>query len=198
MASAPRAGEPLTPIGNGSFGAVSSCHFGGVGLNLMVAIPGTRRSRVAPRRGGTTRSGEHVQPQHSRGSSAGRVETSPSAAISSRSRRVVLLQWGQRFAWRFGSDHVAISRNYAARGLRTGSFTYPRRSRPRLSTGGALTSYRHLKHFQLQAFIVSDYPLRAFWLYQIGCICIWIIVSFFLGGSYHPALHQSFQTYVER
>ena len=29
----------LMPIGNGSLGAVSSGHFGGIGLNLMAAIP---------------------------------------------------------------------------------------------------------------------------------------------------------------
>jgi hypothetical protein len=36
---APRTDEPLTPIGNGRFGAVSLRHFGGIGLNLMLAIP---------------------------------------------------------------------------------------------------------------------------------------------------------------
>jgi hypothetical protein len=33
-------GEPLTPIGSGSLGAVSSRHFGGIGLNPMAALPG--------------------------------------------------------------------------------------------------------------------------------------------------------------
>jgi hypothetical protein len=51
--------EPLTPIGNGNVGAVSFGHFGGIRFDLMSAFPGTRRSRVAPRRGGTIRSDEH-------------------------------------------------------------------------------------------------------------------------------------------
>ncbi len=39
MAPAPGTDEPLTPIGNGSLATVSLRHFGGIGLNLMLAIP---------------------------------------------------------------------------------------------------------------------------------------------------------------
>jgi hypothetical protein len=39
VAPAPRTDEPLTPIGNGRLATVSLRHFGGIGLNLMLAIP---------------------------------------------------------------------------------------------------------------------------------------------------------------
>jgi hypothetical protein len=60
VAPATRTDEPLTPIGNGSLGTVSSRHFGGIGLNLMLAIPaphdeanmGSRRVPERHRRAG--------------------------------------------------------------------------------------------------------------------------------------------------
>jgi hypothetical protein len=39
VAPATRTDEPLTPIGNDRLGAIPSRHFGGIGLNLMAAIP---------------------------------------------------------------------------------------------------------------------------------------------------------------
>jgi hypothetical protein len=50
---------------------------------------GTRRSRVAPRRGGTTQSGEHAQPTRSRVSSAGRNRLS-SSPTPARPRRFIM------------------------------------------------------------------------------------------------------------
>jgi len=94
MASADGTDEALRPIGNGSLGAVSACDFRGCGFNDG-RNPGTRQSHVAPRRGGTTQSGEHglgreasrlgatapKQPPHSRVSSAGRNKISRSPII---------------------------------------------------------------------------------------------------------------------
>src|SRR5690349_3351786 len=38
-APAPRTDQPLMPVGNGSLGAVSSRHFGGIWLRLISALP---------------------------------------------------------------------------------------------------------------------------------------------------------------
>jgi hypothetical protein len=70
MASADGANEALRPIENASLGAVSACHFGGCGFNSMAATPAPGEAAWLPRRGGTTQSGEHRQPPHSRVSSA--------------------------------------------------------------------------------------------------------------------------------
>jgi hypothetical protein len=60
MASADGTGEALRPIGNGSLGVVSACHFGGCGFNSMAAIStpnnqpnlGSRRIPECHRRAG--------------------------------------------------------------------------------------------------------------------------------------------------
>jgi hypothetical protein len=60
VASTTGTDEPTSPLGNGSLGAVSSRHFGGIGLNLVAAFPaphdqahmGSRRVAERHRRAG--------------------------------------------------------------------------------------------------------------------------------------------------
>jgi hypothetical protein len=85
--------QPLMPVGNGCLGAVSSRHFGGIGLSLIAAFeapydePNTG-SRRAPQRHRWAGFGFHLT----------------SSAVSSSAWRLVMLPLGERFAFRFGAD----------------------------------------------------------------------------------------------
>jgi hypothetical protein len=84
------------PIRNRRVGAVSFGHFGGVRLNLIAALSaphdqanlGSRRAPECHRRAGF---GFHLT----------------ASAVSSATRRLVASRLGERFAFRFGADHVA-------------------------------------------------------------------------------------------
>jgi hypothetical protein len=84
------------PIGNGSLGAVSSRHFGGIGLNLISALE-------APDDEPNT--GSRRAPEGHRWAGFGFHLTA--STVSSATRRLITLRLGERFAFRFGSDHVA-------------------------------------------------------------------------------------------
>jgi hypothetical protein len=88
--------EPLMPLGNRGLRAVSFGHFGGIRFDLMSA-PSTPYDQTNTRR--------RRAPEGHRWAGFGFHLTA--SAESSAARRLITLRLGERFAYRFGADHVA-------------------------------------------------------------------------------------------
>jgi hypothetical protein len=102
---APGTDEPSSPLGNRRLRAVSSRHFGGIRLSLIAAS-------LAPH--DQVNMGSRRAPEGHRWAGFGFHLTA--SAVSSATRRLITLRLGERFAFRFGADHVAnLSQNLNAR-----------------------------------------------------------------------------------